>query len=1023
MVAEIIVKGLPNVSPQVKELLAKPYDSDSVRNLADVLAKDLVNPDNSKAAGRLMIWDASRACTDDIVEYCIDLKDRLTTKFVDFATRNSVAINEALAACWERNYIPYDALGAGSLAHYALRPSFDEDSAETPLQFHMRQAIALHHDSGIDRVLQCYDELADDLYTHSSPINFNCGTRKAQMIACFTKMIGDDLHKILYEGCGDCGMISKGNGGLGISFQLLRHSAIGTSGISSGVVPFGRIMDRVVACVNQGGQRDGAATFFLRISHIDIIPFVQARDKTIDHSQQFFSAGTCIWMSKLFFKRVAEGGKWTSFCPKKATSLNHIYGYEYEEEYVRMEKAAADSEKRRDAAIEAVKKAKNILLSDPKNRTLRDEYRKLCIEMRAAKKDYIEHKVMDAAALYDIITSTQVKSGNPYIMHGDNINYKSNMKRCRIEKDGVVVEPGASIDLGNLCLEICLPSTVTRTYSCNVMSSNLRRHTTRKLDWEKSSHTDEEIREAYDFQRLGKAMRSQVENATRVAEENMYPIDEHDAEGNVIKRGDISTTNLEDIPLGIGASGQFEAVAQLDLLFDSPTSIQLNKMIYPCKYFNGLIASLELAIKKGAYSSFRTGHYKKYTGKIEVGVETVAHADGTFEQVSFKRPVYEIREGSPLVNGQLCFDLWEEHSQLLLDMGDLDTRIYNREDDKPVEPSSWGQQPYRIKCTSHTGEEVDITVEPTWDSLRQMVMKYGVRNSQIMALMPTASSAQRFRNTESTEIPQAMIYSRKVTHGNYTVVVEEMRKDLMEFGFWNQGVVDFIISMNGSIHYLKDYILDHVEEFSKEHFEETIDGGEVKFDAKVEKRMDYIIKKYRTAYEYSQKFRIYMARLRDIVVDQAESLNIYIEDPTKEQLSALHSYTDKMGLKTGMYYLRQSPAKAIGTFNLMPSTLAYRKRLSDRYPNDLRLKKLCGSDDAREITVSEADLKKLSASIEQLADNPELSPKVLESLSMIRNISEGLTGSGSSSNSDEEEEPSKGICTIDPVSGKRSCCD
>jgi ribonucleotide reductase alpha subunit len=997
MFGEIITRGLINVDPRVADVLNKPYDSDSVKNLVSILGKDMSNIDNMKVAGRLKMWDATRACSIIFAEYCAALEGRLSPALVEFGTKYADAIEKAIENNWEKDYLSLDYLGAGSLTEQILlRPAFDEDPAETTQQAYMRQAIQLHMKNGIERVLQCYEELANDEYTNSSPINFNAGTKRAQMISCFKKVISDDLHHILYEGVGDCGMISKGNGGLGICLQFLRHSRIGTSGNSDGAIRFAQIFDTMVRCVNQGGQRDGAATFFMRIFHIDVPEFIISKDPTIGHNEQIDRAGTCTWMSNLFFKRVEADAPWTLFCPSKIGELNNLYNYDMEFEYVRMERLA---KKRKVELVEIEEKCKNIknrLLSDPSKKEVRQEYMEALKTLRLAKKNLIEHRIVKAQDLYKTLTQTQTRSGKNYVMHGDAINYKSNMKHL------------GPINMSNLCLEICLPSTPEKTYSCNLSSSNLRKHTTGKLDWRKEEHSDEEIRGSYDFSKLGKSMHSQVENLNEVIDHNNYPIDELDKDGNVVKMGDIHATNLEARPLGIGVSGQFEALAQMDTFYDSPAAVRFNKMLYACKYFNGLCKSLEMAVQKGAYPMFREGSYKRYLGVTKMEPDD----EGTMRKV----PQFEIVKGSPLANGQFNFDLWKEYAQLLSDMGDLDENIYDRADDEELDPSTWGQEPYRF---SYNG--VDYCVEPTWDSLRALIMEHGVRNSQILAIMPTASSAQRFGNSESTEVPQNMIYTRRLIHGQYTVVVEQMVRDLEEFGFWNGDVADFIVCMQ-SFKYVQDFILDNHERYDPKHF--VHENGVITFKPQVAERMAFLVKKYRNGFEYSQKLFVIAARQRGIYICQSQSLNLNFVDATEEILSSVHSYTNKIGLKTGLYYLRQDPVKAIGNFNVDPSILLYRKTLFTRYPQDPLLIRLCGAKDVEEtVTVSKDSMDKLKIAVNSMMANvdPQTSPSVASQLDLIRNLSDSTLGSSSDRSNSPSSSDNLPTCQKNE-DGTHDCC-
>jgi ribonucleotide reductase alpha subunit len=891
---DLITLGLDAVDPMVKKHLAAPYDSEQIQNLAKRLGTDVVNYDNYRAAGRLLMYNAIRASSTDIRRYVKTLNHRLNKVCKQFMLDHADTINAAISERRHLDYTQHDLMSASSLVNiYLLTPAYEEDPAETPQQHHMRQAVQFYHKTGIHRVLQAYRQMSDEEYTHASPTRFNAGTVKAQMGSCFLLTIGDNLESILYQGVGDSGMISKDNGGLGLNLQYIRHSEIAYSGKSSGLIPFARVYNATIKSVNQGGKRDGAATLFARDFHIDVEDLIKSTDNFTNHELRLTDANTCLWMSRLFFKRVETGGQWTTFCPARASELNELYGYELEEAYCRLEVEAAIKDREYQALIAKVHQLKNDLLTDPEDEELRDKYERTLHEKLEAKKRLITHKVVDANALYTLIVTTQVRSSMPYIMHGDAVNYKCNQKNL------------GPVGSSNLCLEVTERSTPEEIASCNLASMNLRYYVQGVIDWRAALVSYAELCSAYNFKGLGRSIGSVVENLDEVIEQNDYPLDERDPITNVVtKRGKISIPNLRNRPLGIGASGLFDAGVETDLCYDSPGMALLNKMIFACMYWNALVKSMEMAIRVGPYETFRTGSYNRYRGS------------GRWQQCF----------GSPLSNGQFQFDLWQEDAQLLSDNGDLNEEIYNRDDDIPLEPTTWGQEATRIKCTDYNGNHVDIIVEPSWDALRPLIMRYGVRHSLLIALMPTASSAQAIRNTESTEGHQAVLYTRSVIHGNFTIVVPQLIKDLKEIGLWTEKLTDFIMACEGSVKYIHHYIADKPEDFPEANFVTDEDGRKV-LPKEMLDRLRYIQRKYQTMYELSQKIPIRHARQRGVYVCQSQSLNIYAQDATEEQLKAIHSYTNKMGLKTGMYYLRQNPAKFTGQFTIDPLMLKYTQTL------------------------------------------------------------------------------------------------
>jgi ribonucleotide reductase alpha subunit len=512
-----------------------------------------------------------------------------------------------------------------------------------------------------------------------------------------------------------------------------------------------------------------------------------------------------------------------------------------------------------------------------------------------AKKAIITHVILDADTVYTQLVNNQIRSAKPYIMHGDAVNYKSNQKNM-----------GAT-GSSNLCLEITERSTPDEMATCNLASLNLKHFVKGQVSWKAALVNYAELVGIYDFADLGSSTQSLVENLDQIIEKNYYPLDEHDdVTGEVITRGKISRPNFQHRPLGIGGSGLFDAYVETDQTYDSPGAELLNKMIFACIYWNALVKSLELAIRHGAYETFRAGGYNRYLG------------NGKWSHC----------QGSPLSNGQFQFDLWAEEAQLLNDNGDLIEEIYNREDDIPVNPILWGQNAIRIKCTSYNGEIVDITVEPSWDSLRSHIMKYGVRNSLLIALMPTATTAQIFSNAESTEAHQSVMYTRTVSHGNFTIVIPRMIRDLRDIGLWTENLTEFIKACGGTIKHIHHYIADNPEEFPAADFQRI--GGRQVLNPEMADRLKYIQRKYQTMYEMSQKIPIRQSRQRGIYVCQSQSLNIYARDLTQNQLKAIHSYTNAMGLKTGMYYLRMDPATFTGKFTINPSMLQYVQKLMQK---------------------------------------------------------------------------------------------
>ncbi|MBC5994044.1 ribonucleoside-diphosphate reductase subunit alpha [Pontibacter cellulosilyticus] len=213
--------------------------------------------------------------------------------------------------------------------------------------------------------------------------------------------------------------------------------------------------------------------------------------------------------------------------------------------------------------------------------------------------------------------------------------------------------------------------------------------------------------------------------------------------------------------------------------------------------------------------------------------ETIYFAAMTASKdLSKKQGAYETFKGSPLAEGKFQFDMWG------------------------VTPESgrWD-----------------------WEELRQEVMKHGVRNSLLVAPMPTASTAQILGNNESFEPYTSNIYLRRVLSGEFMVVNKHLLKDLIALGIWNDNMKNQIIAANGSVQDIPN-IPQHIKDL------------------------------YKTVWEISQRTVIDMSADRGAYICQSQSLNLHVMNVNFGKLTSMHFHAWKKGLKTGMYYLRTKAA-------------------------------------------------------------------------------------------------------------------
>ena len=164
---------------------------------------------------------------------------------------------------------------------------------------------------------------------------------------------------------------------------------------------------------------------------------------------------------------------------------------------------------------------------------------------------------------------------------------------------------------------------------------------------------------------------------------------------------------------------------------------------------------------------------------------------------------------------------------------------------------------------------------------------YGIRNSLLLAPMPTASTSQILGNNECFEPFTSNIYTRRTLAGEFVLVNKHLMRELISIGMWNESIKNNIIANKGSVQYIKG-LPQNIKD------------------------------KYKIVWEMSMKHLIDMSRDRGAFICQSQSLNLWMEDPDTKALTNMHFYSWKSGLKTGIYYLRRKPKHQPQQFTIEP---------------------------------------------------------------------------------------------------------
>jgi ribonucleotide reductase alpha subunit len=392
------------------------------------------------------------------------------------------------------------------------------------------------------------------------------------------------------------------------------------------------------------------------------------------------------------------------------------------------------------------------------------------------------------------------------------------------------------------CAEIIEYSDAEQTAVCNLASLGLAKFV---------SLADK----TFDYTKLHEVVKVVTYNLNKVIDVNFYPTDK------------TRISNLLHRPIGLGVQGLADVFILLDIAFTSQEAREVNKLIFETIYHAALECSMEMAkarsekmreLAKYQHTIFSDVHvpdlenfsklesvsraYCKQ-GESDEWVQELLPIPAEFYYLNKNRMgAYSSFEGSPASKGLLQFDLWE------------------------VQPAS---------------ERYD------WSTLKTQIQEYGLRNSLLVALMPTASTSQILGSNECFEPFTSNLYSRRTNAGEFVLPNKYLMAELIELGLWNEALKDNIILNKGSIQQLSG-VSDHLKE------------------------------KYKTVWEIPMKQLIDMAAERGPYICQSQSLNLWLEDPDYKSLTAMHFYAWQAGLKTGIYYLRRKAKHQAQQFTIRP---------------------------------------------------------------------------------------------------------
>lgn len=593
--------------------------------------------------------------------------------------------------------------------------------------------------------------------------------------------------------------------------------------------------------VHNGGKRKGSIAIYLEPHHPDILAFLDLKKNFGAETERARDLFLAMWISDLFMKQVEKDGDWYLMCPDKCPGLTDAYGEDYEKLYW--------------SYVEA--------------------------------KKY--NTIVKAREVMKAMLDSQLETGTPYIGFKDNINKKSNQKNI------------GTIKSSNLCIEIVEYSDASEYAVCNLASiainkcvisyvnNNLwtiyTKENCKYCQWTKSylMNNDYFFHEEYvDYDKLKEITRLETPTYPQIYYgdqyvggyseffqftkasfdyEKLYDI-AYLATINLNKIIDINyypvieakKSNIRHRPIAVGIQGLADTLVQLKINFDSEESIDFNTKMMETIYLACLTASSDISKERQItfgllpdsidYPEYYDSNYKL----LDLDLDIIYHKlkPNACELGNNKfLGAYSTFEGSPISQGQFQFDLWS------LDRN----KLYYKE---------------------------------KWIQLEEHIKKYGVRNSLVTALMPTASTSQILGNNECFEFFTNNIYTRRTLAGDFPLVNKYLIDDLTNIGLWSTEMKQLILANNGSI-------------------------------ANFNNIPEQIRNLYKTIWEIKQIWVLKNAVARGPFVDQTQSMNIFMPVPDYQKLYSSHFWAWSHGLKTGIYYLRSKAAKDATKFTVDPT--------------------------------------------------------------------------------------------------------
>jgi ribonucleotide reductase alpha subunit len=833
------------------------------------------HPDWGTLAAQIIISNCQKSAPPTFSEAMAALT--LAPDVAAFIKANAAALDRMIQ--WPNDFL-LDYFGFKTLEKAYLMRSAAGTLVETPQYMWLRVAIGMwgsSHDGAtitteqrLVRIQETYELMSAKAFTHATPTLFNSGTSRPQLSSCFLQAMKADSVEGIFDTLKDCAQISKYAGGIGLHVHNIRaqgSTIAGTQGKSNGLVPMLRVFNNTARYIDQGGgKRNGSFAIYLEPWHADTPAFLKMKSNTGSEEEKARDLFYALWIPDLFMRRVKANAEWSLFCPHEAPGLADVVGAEFDALYNRYE-----------------------------------------AEGRAKK-------TMPAQKLWSEILVSQIETGTPYMLYKDAANAKSNQKNLGVIKSS------------NLCVA---PETLILTRRGEKPIATLEGQEVEVWNGDRWSTTVvhqtnsnsellmvevEDISSLTDVPRLHRLYCTPyhkfiMRNGARTDAHFLQPGDDL-----LDWTGPDGTRHMARV-LSVGASDRYDATFCFNeplnhagvfngiltgncteiIEYSSPeetavcnlASIALPYFIETradgSKAFNQdklraitavIVRNLNRVIDINYYPTPETRFSNTRHRPIGIGVQGLADV---FALLGLAWETPEAADLNQEIFENIYYAALEQSVVQATIDGPYETFKGSPASEGILQPQLWSLSPDKYKAPY-----LD------WASLRERVKRDGLRNSLLLAPMPTASTSQILGYNECIEPFTTNIYARRTLAGEFTVVNRYLVADLMAAGLWTPELKERMIAANGSI--------------------QAIPGIP-----------EPLKQRYKTVWEIKQKTLIDMSAARGAFICQSQSLNLFVAEPTIAKLSSMHFYSWERGLKTGLYYLRTKSAVQAIKFTVDPT--------------------------------------------------------------------------------------------------------